>query len=79
MQSGSLTNIIIGGYFLITGTVMVVFHKRLKQLFEDLYSGIPQVVLPRGKFLTMMIIVTGVLSVIGGLALLAMYFVNANE
>ena len=77
MQTGSLTNIIIGGYFLITGTVMVVFHKRLKQLFEDLYSGIPQVVLPRGKFLTMMIIVTGVLSVIGGLVLLLMYFVPA--
>ena len=75
MQSGSVTNIIIGGYFLITGTVMVLFHKRLKQLFEDLYSGIPQVVLPRGKFLTMMIIVTGVLSVIGGLVLLLMYFV----
>ena len=75
MQSGSLTNLIIGGYFLITGTVMVVFHKRLKQLFEDLYSGIPQVVLPKGKLLTVMIIVTGVLSVIGGLGLLVMYFV----
>lgn len=79
MQSGSLTKIIIGGYFLITGTVMIVFHKRLTQLFEDLYSGLPQVVAPRGKFLTMMIIVTGVLSVIGGLGLLLMYFVNANE
>ena len=79
MQSGSLTKIIIGGYFLITGTVMIVFHKRLTQLFEDMYSGLPQVVAPRGKFLTMMIIVTGVLSVIGGLGLLLMYFVNAYE
>jgi hypothetical protein len=79
MQSGSLTKIILGGYFLITGTVMVVFHKDLKKLFEDLYSGIPQVLLPRGKFLTMMIIVTGVASVLGGLTLLLMYFTNAHE
>ncbi|HEX5886657.1 MAG TPA: hypothetical protein VFY67_19095 [Pyrinomonadaceae bacterium] len=78
IQSGSLTNAIIGAYFLITGTVMVVFHKHLKKLFEDLYSGIPGVVLlPRGRSLTVMIIVTGVLSVVGGLTLLLMYFVPA--
>ena len=79
MQSGLLTNVILGGYFLITGSLMVAFHKDLKKIVEDLLAGIPESLrrLPRGRSLTVMIIVTGVLSVLGGLTLLLMYFVPA--
>jgi len=75
MRTGSL---ILGSYLLITGIVMLVFHKPLKRSFDDLLSGIPEGLrqLPRGRSMTVMIIMTGVLSVTGGLALLVLYFVN---
>ena len=79
MQSGPLIKIILGGYFLITGILMVAFHKDLNKIVEDMFAGLPEGVrqLPRGRSLTVMIIVTGVLSVLGGLTLLLMYFVPA--
>jgi len=79
MQSGLLIKLILGGYFLITGILMVAFHKDLNKIVEDMFAGLPEGVrqLPRGRSLTVMIIVTGVLSVLGGLTLLLMYFVPA--
>ena len=78
MQKG-LINIILGGYFLITGILMVAFHKELKKIVEDLLAGLPEGVrqLPRGKSLMFVIILTGALSVLAGLTLLLMYFVPA--
>jgi len=77
MQSGLLIKLILGGYFLITGILMVAFHKDLNKIVEDMFAGLPEGVrrMPRGRSLTVMIIVTGVLSVLGGLTLLLMYFV----
>jgi hypothetical protein len=79
MQSGLLIKLILGGYFLIIGILMVAFHKDLNKIVEDMFAGLPEGVrqLPRGRSLTVMIIVTGVLSVLGGLTLLLMYFVPA--
>jgi hypothetical protein len=73
---GSLIKIILGAYFLIPGSALVVFHKALTRLFEDVYGGmaVGGRLLPGGRSLTFMIILTGVFSVIGGLTLLVMYF-----
>ena len=79
MQMGSLAKIIFGVYFLITGIPMVVFHKDLKKIVEGLFAGMPEGVrqLPGGKSLTAVIIVTGSVSVLAGLALLLIYFLPA--
>lgn len=78
MLSGSLIKLILGGYFLITGTLFLAFHKDLKKIVEDLFAGVPEGVqlLSRTKSFTTVIITTGVLSVLGGLVLLIMYFVR---
>jgi hypothetical protein len=75
----SVIKIILGGYFLITGTLMVAFHKDLNKIVEDMVAVIPEGLrrLPRGRSLTVVILVTGVASVVLGLTLLVMYFVAA--
>ena len=73
-----LINVILGGYFLISGILMVVFHKRLRKFFEDVFASVPEIerLLPRDRSLAETIIVSGVLSVLAGLTLLVTYFVN---
>ena len=73
-----LINVVLGGYFLISGILMVVFHKRLREFFEDVFASVPEIerLLPRDRSFAVTIIVSGVLSVLAGLTLLVTYFVN---
>jgi len=73
-----LIDVILGGYFLISGILMVVFHKRLRKFFEDVFASVPEIerLLPRDRSFTRMIILSGVMSVLAGLTLLGMYLVN---
>jgi len=75
----SVIKIILGGYFLITGALMVAFHKNLIKIVENMLAGIPEELrrLPHGRSLTAVILTTGVVSVVVGLILLLMYFLAA--
>jgi len=76
-----LIDVILGGYFLISGILMVVFHKRLRKFFEDVFASVPEIerLLPRDRSFTKMIILSGVMSALAGLTLLVMYFVNNHD
>ncbi|HET6850986.1 MAG TPA: hypothetical protein VFH46_01620 [Pyrinomonadaceae bacterium] len=75
----SVIKIILGGYFLITGALMVAFHKDLIKIVENMLAGIPEELrrLPHGRSLMVVILVTGVASVVVGVTLLLMYFLAA--
>lgn len=68
----------IGVYLIIVGLVMVVFHTQVKLWKDDLYENLPPVIWrgPRGTVLTVMIIVFGVMSILFGIALLLVTFVQ---
>lgn len=59
---------LIGGFFVIAGLVMVVFHKDVKTFHDEWVGVITQFnpLYPRGRALTIMTLVFGVLSIIGG-------------
>ena len=59
---------IIGGYFVVAGLVMVIFHKSAKAFYDDWFRALYQYfpLMPRGRLVTVCTILFGVLSVIGG-------------
>jgi hypothetical protein len=74
MQISPLDKGILGGFFIIVGLVMTILHKQVQEFHEDWFAGVPWVIRqfwPRGPLLTAIIILFGVLSVIAGIALLA--------
>lgn len=59
---------VIGGFFVLVGFVMVLFRRDVKKFYEDLF-GVLLEIMPlavRGRALTVLIPVFGVLSIIGG-------------
>jgi hypothetical protein len=59
---------IIGGYFVVAGLVMVIFHKDARAFHEDWFGALSQYfpLMPRGRFITVCAILFGALSIIGG-------------
>ena len=57
---------------------MIIFHKQLKQMREDWYEHLPLVFWrgPTGTFLTVVIVVFGAMSILIGVALLSVAFVQ---
>ncbi|HEU4712882.1 MAG TPA: hypothetical protein VFS76_15010 [Pyrinomonadaceae bacterium] len=68
MELDPVYKALVGGFFVIAGLVMVVFHKDLKTFHDELVGVITQFnpLYPRGRALTIMTLVFGVLSIIGG-------------
>lgn len=78
MQLDSL-KVITGGFFVLVGLVMVVFHKAVSDFYEDWFGTLSQSLplMPRGRFITICAIVFGVVSIIGGgLVLLSAFLVD---
>ena len=67
MQVDSLMAI-TGGFFVLVGLVMVIFHNAVRDFYEDFFGTLSQSLplMPRGRFVTICAIVFGVLSIIGG-------------
>jgi vacuolar-type H+-ATPase subunit I/STV1 len=79
MQSNPLDKAIFGVYLIIVGLVMTILHKQVQGFHEDLFAGLPWILRrfwPRGVLLTVMIIVFGVMSILIGIALLSVAFVQ---
>lgn len=67
---------VIGGFFVLVGFVMVLFRRDAKKFYEDLF-GVLLEIMPfavRGRALTVLIPVFGVLSIIGGGIVLLLAF-----
>lgn len=64
---------LVGGFFVLVGLVMVLFKTQVKLFYEDLFGNLPWLspFRPRGRTLTAFIVVFGVLSIIGGGLVLA--------
>jgi hypothetical protein len=67
---------LVGGFFVLIGLVMVLLRTQVQLFYLDLFEGLPwpSPFRPRGRVLTVMIIVFGVLSIIGGGLVLAVSF-----
>ena len=77
VQINSSIQIVFGVYLIIMGLVMIIFRKEVKQWNDDWYAHIPGIWLrPTGVFLTVMIIVFGTLSILVGVTLLLLAFVQ---
>lgn len=73
METGSIDDAVIGGLFALAGIVMIVFRKDLEAFEERWNEALPEFLTwhrPRGRLLTVFIIVFGVLSLLGGLTVL---------
>jgi len=59
---------LVGGFFVIAGLVMVIFHKDVRTFHDEWVGVLTQFnpLYPRGRGLTIMTLVFGVLSIIGG-------------
>ena len=59
---------IIGGYFVVAGLVMVIFHKDLRAFHEEWFGALIQYfpLMPHGRLITVCAILFGALSIIGG-------------
>ena len=57
---------------------MIVFHKQLKQMKDDWYENLPSIIWrgPTGSLLSVMIIMFGAVSMLVGLAMLLLAFVQ---
>ena len=78
MQINPLGKTALGIYLIVVGLIMIFFHKQLKQMREDWYEHLPSVIWrgPTGTFLTVTIILFGVMSILIGVALLSLAFVQ---
>lgn len=80
MQISPMEKGVVGGFFLLSGLIMVVFHRHVKEFDESFHRGLPQFITrlrPRGALLTIFIIVFGAFSILGGIALLLVAFDEA--
>ena len=78
MQINPLGKTALGIYLIVVGLIMIIFHKQLKQMREDWYEHLPSVIWrgPTGTFLTVTIILFGVISILIGVALLSLALVQ---
>ena len=69
---------VLGTYLIILGLVMIIFHKQLKQMRDDWYEHLPSIISrgPTGTLLTVTIIVFGAVSILIGIALISVAFVQ---
>ncbi|HSE18747.1 MAG TPA: hypothetical protein VLB46_16945 [Pyrinomonadaceae bacterium] len=67
MQIDSL-KAVIGAYFVVVGFVMLIFHKGVRAFHEDWFGALSQYfpLMPRGRLITVFIILFGSLSILGG-------------
>jgi hypothetical protein len=67
---------LVGGFFVVAGLVMVLLKTQVQLFYEDLFEGLPwrSPFRPRGRTLTVFILVFGVLSIIGGSLVLVVAF-----
>ncbi len=63
-----LSKSLVGGFFVVAGLVMLIFHRDVKAFHEDLFRGLMPYfpLMLRGRALTVSVIMFGVLSIIGG-------------
>ena len=68
---------VLGTYLIIVGLVMIIFHKQLKEMKDDWYEHLPSIISrgPTGTLLVT-IIVFGAMSILIGLALISVAFVQ---
>lgn len=74
-----MLNATVGAFFMLVGVLMIVFHRQARELDEELYPPYLRALNPfhpRGKALTVIIIVFGALSFLGGLTVLLANFVE---
>ena len=78
MQISPLGKTVLGAYLVIVGLLMIVFHKQLKQMKDDWYENLPSIIWrgPTGSLLSVMIIMFGAVSMLVGLAMLLLAFVQ---
>ena len=59
---------IVGGYFVVVGVVMLIFHKHAAAMHENWFGVLRQYfpLVPSGRFVAVTNILFGVLSIIGG-------------
>jgi hypothetical protein len=60
--------VVVGGYFVVIGVVMLIFHKHVRAMHEEWFGVLSQYLplMPRGRFIEVSSICFGVLSIIGG-------------
>jgi protein-S-isoprenylcysteine O-methyltransferase Ste14 len=78
VQISPLGKTVLGAYLVIVGLLMIVFHKQLKQMKDDWYENLPSIIWrgPTGSLLSVMIIMFGAVSMLVGLAMLLLAFVQ---
>ena len=79
METNSTLTAVVGAFFMLVGVLMIVFHKHAREIDEELHPPFLQALnpfRPRGKALTVVIIVFGALSFLGGLTVLIVNFVE---
>jgi hypothetical protein len=79
MEAGSIQNAVLGGFFMLVGVLMVIFHKQVREIDERRSQAFPEALTrlrPRGALLTVFIVVFGALSFFGGLSVLIVNFVE---
>ena len=66
--------IVVGGFFVVIGLVMVLFRTQVELFYLDLFAGLPawSTFRPRGRVLSVMILMFGALSIIGGSLVVAL-------
>jgi hypothetical protein len=59
---------LIGGFFVVVGIVLVFFHKDARAFYEDWFGALSQYfpLHPRGRLITVCVVLFGALSIIGG-------------
>ena len=79
METNSTLNAAVGAFFMLVGVLMIVFHRQAREIDEELHPPFLRALnpfRPRGKALTVVIIVFGALSFLGGLTVLLVNFVE---
>ena len=70
METSSILNLVVGGFFVLFGLVMIVFHEHIREFQESIHESFPDPITrywPRGTVLTIFIVVFGALSLLGGI------------
>lgn len=59
---------LLGGYFVVLGIVLILFHKAVRAFYEDWFGPLIEYfpLQPRGRLITVSAILFGVLSIFGG-------------
>jgi hypothetical protein len=67
---------LLGGYFVVLGIVLILFHKAVRAFYEDWFGALLEYfpLQPRGRLITLSAILFGVLSIFGGSLLLLLAF-----